>query len=141
MALARGPSTILLKEPIIPNNMIEDDLRGLLAEDMDVDVYARLIPLGMPECVMVQEIGGQSVMGGVHRASHTITVMACSSSIETAGQRMRAARDLLTQGLPATIGGTHYYTAVPLADGSLRMKAVNGPRYIEYVDMTVEASI
>ena len=38
--------------------MIEDDLRGLLAEDMDVDVYARLIPLGMPECVMVQEIGG-----------------------------------------------------------------------------------
>ena len=141
MALERGPSTILLKEPIIPNNMIEDDLRGLLAPDMDVDVYARLIPLGMPECVTVQEIGGQAVSAGIRRTSHTISVMAVSSDMETAGQRMRAARDLLTQGIPATIGNTHYYTAVPLADGSLKMKAVNGPRYIEYVDMQVVASI
>ena len=141
MALVRGPSSILLKDAVNPIIMIEDDLRGLLAEDIDVDVYARLIPLGLPECVMVQEIGGQIIGGGVHRTRHTITVMACSSNIETAGQRMREARNLLTAGLPATINGTHYYTAVPLADGSLKMKANNGPRYIEYVDMSVEASI
>jgi len=141
MALVRGPSSILLKDAVNPIIMIEDDLRGLLAEDIDVDVYARLIPLGLPECVMVQEIGGQIIGGGVHRTRHTITVMACSSNIETAGQRMREARNLLTAGLPATINGTHYYTAVPLADGSLKMRANNGPRYIEYVDMSVEASI
>lgn len=141
MALVRGPSSILLKDAVNPMIMIEDDLRGLLAEDIDVDVYARLIPLGLPECVMVQKIGGQIIGGGVHRTRHTITVMACSSNIETAGQRMREARNLLTAGLPATIGNTHYYTAVPLADGSLKMRANNGPRYIEYVDMSVEASI
>lgn len=121
--------------------MIEDDLRGLLAEEMDVDVYARLIPLGMPECVMVQEIGGQALNAGIRRTSHTISVMACSQDQETAGQLMRAARNLITAGIPATIGNTHYYTAVPLADGSLKMKASNGPRYVEYVDMQVVASI
>lgn len=121
--------------------MIEDDLRGLLAEEMDVDVYARLIPLGMPECVMVQEIGGHLVNSGIRRTSHTVTVMACSSNQATAVQRMKDARDLLTTGIPATIGGTHYYTAVPLADGSLKMKSVSGPKYVEFVDMTVEASL
>lgn len=141
MALVRGPSSILLKDAVNPKIMIEDDLRGLLAEDMAVDVYARFIPMDLPECVMVQEIGGQIIGGGVHRTRHTITVMACSADIETAGQRMREARNLITAGLPATIGGTHYYTAVPLADGSLKRKVENGPRYIEFVDMAVEASI
>ena len=121
--------------------MIEDDLRGLLAVDMDVDVYARLIPSGMPECVMVQEVGGHAVDAGIRRTSHTISVMACSQDQETAGLLMRTARDLITEGIPATIDGTHYYTAVPLADGSLKMKATNGPRYVEYVDMQVVASI
>ena len=141
MALVRGPSSILLKDAVNPIIMIEDDLRGLLAEDMTVDVYARFIPADLPECVTVQEIGGQIVGGGVHRTRHTITIMACSANMETAGQRRREARNLLTAGLPATIGGTHYYTAVPLADGSLKRKAENGPRYIEFVDMAVEASI
>ena len=47
--------------------MIEDDLCTLLAGEIGVDVYARLIPIGMPECVMVQEIGGHSSTAGIRR--------------------------------------------------------------------------
>jgi hypothetical protein len=121
--------------------MIEDDLRGLLDDAMDVDVYSRLIPLDLPECVTVQEIGGDHVDAGIRRTSHTITVMAVSSVQATAIQRMKFARNYLIRNIPATIGATHYYTAVPMADGSLKMKALNGPRYVEYVDMQVVASI
>ena len=48
--------------------MIEDDLRGLLANELDEDVYARLIPVGMPECVVVQNMGGSTARAGIRRA-------------------------------------------------------------------------
>lgn len=121
--------------------MIEDDLRGLLADAMDVDVYARLIPLGMPECVMVQEIGGRTSSAGIRRNYHTVSVMAVSISQASAIQRMKFARNFLTENIPADISGTHYYKARPLADGSLKMKSVNGPKYVEYCDIEVEASL
>lgn len=119
--------------------MIEDDLRGLLVDELDVDVYARLIPVGMPECVMVQEVGGRSSTAGIRRNYHTISVMACSADRETAGERMREARNILTTRIPAEINGTHYYTAVPLADGSLDMKAER--KYVTYCDIEVGCSL
>lgn len=119
--------------------MIEDDLRTMLASELDVDVYARLIPIGMPECVMVQEIGGRSSPAGIRRNYRTISVMACSADRETAGQRMREARNILTTRIPAEINGTHYYTAVPLADGSLDMKAER--KYVTYCDIEVGCSL
>ena len=121
--------------------MIEDDLRSILADEFDVDVYARLIPPELPECIMVQEVGGRSSAAGVRRNYHTISVMAVSSDRETAGQRMRDVRNFLTASLPADVGGTHYYTAVPLADGNLKMKAKRGPVYIAFVDIEVGCSI
>ena len=54
---------------------------------------------------------------------------------------LRTARDALITNLPWTSASTHYYTARSLADGSLKRKALNGPRYIEYVDMEVVASL
>ena len=121
--------------------MIEDDLRGLLSDNMEAAVYARLIPLEMPESVTVQEIGGSAIDAGIRRTRHTISVMAVSGNQETAGQLMREARDILITNIPADIGGTHYYTATALADGSLFIKRLNGPKYVEYCDMEVEASI
>ena len=121
--------------------MIEDDLRGLLADELDVDVYARFIPMELPECVVVQEIGGRSSTAGVRRNYRTISLMAVSSDRETAGQRMRASRNFLTASIPADINGTHYYTAVPQADGNLLMKAKHGPVYIAFVDIEVGCSI
>ena len=54
---------------------------------------------------------------------------------------MRKARNKLVKLLPATVGTTHYYTAIPLADGKLEYKTNNGPKYVAYVDMEVGASI
>jgi hypothetical protein len=121
--------------------MIEDDLRGMIAEGMDVDVYARLIPLELPECVVVQQIGGRSSTAGVRRNYRTVTLMAVSTDREKAGQMMRACRNFLTAHIPAEINGTHYYTAVPQADGKLLLKAKNGPRYVTFVDIEVGCSI
>lgn len=119
--------------------MIEDDLRTLLAGELDVAVYSRLFPIGMPESVMVQEIGGRSSTAGIRRNYRTISVMACSASRDAAGERMREARDILVRSIPADINGTHYYTAVPQADGSLWMKAER--KYVAYVDIEVGCSI
>ena len=121
--------------------MIEDDLCTLLAGEIGVDVYARLIPIGMPECVMVQEVGGRSSTAGIRRNYRTVAIMSCSSDQETAGKRMREARDYLIEHLPAKINGTHYYTAEALADGTLFMKSANGPRYVVSVDMEVDCSL
>ena len=121
--------------------MIEDDLRGLLADHFDVDVCARIIPSEMAEGIVVQEIGGRYSSAGIRRTYHLISVMGISMNENTAGQRMRAARDYLTASIPATIGGTHYYTAKAQADGKLDFKGLNGPRYVEYVDMEVATSL
>lgn len=121
--------------------MIEDDLRGLIDPETEVEVYARLIPLGLPECIVLQEIGGRTSTAGIRRNYRTVSVMAVSSDRETAGQRMRWGRNFLTENIPAYINGTHYYKATPLADGTLLMKARNGPRYITYCDMEVECSL
>lgn len=121
--------------------MIEDDLRGLLADELDVDVYARLIPVGMPECAVVQNMGGSTARAGIRRAYYTVSIMGVSADRETAGQIMRKARNKLVRALPATVGTTHYYTAIPLADGKLNYKTNNGPKYVAYVDMEVGASL
>lgn len=121
--------------------MIEDDLRGLLATGTDIDVYARLIPMDASECIVLQEIGGRSSTAGIRRNYRTVSVMACSEDRETAGQRMRWSRDYLTENLPSLINGTYYYTAVPLADGTLLEKRKNGPLYVTFCDMEVASSI
>lgn len=121
--------------------MIEDDLRGLLADELDEDVYARLIPVGMPECVVVQNMGGSTARAGIRRAYYTISVMGVSADRERAGQIMRRARNKLVKALPVKIGDTHYYTAIPLADGKLDYKTNNGPKYVAFVDMEVGASL
>ena len=122
--------------------MIEDDLRTLLSERIPgVRIFSRMIPLDLPECITVQEIGGGYVKAGIRRAVQRVTVMAVSTSKATAEDRVRQARDELIKGLPSDIEGTHYYTARALADGSLKKKALNGPRYIEYVDLEVVASL
>ena len=122
--------------------MIEDDLRDIIAENLPgVAVYSRMIPIDLPECVCVQEIGGSYVLGGIHRARQTITVLAVSTCKAIAENRLREARDALITHIPATVGSTHYYTAKSLADGSLKKKAARGPAYIEFVDMEVVASL
>lgn len=121
--------------------MIEDDLRTLLSPVTDVSIYSRLIPAGMPECIMIQEIGGRSSGAGIRRNYRTVAIMSCSSDRETAGRRMREARDYLIEHLPAKINGTHYYTAEALADGSLFMKSASGPKYVVSVDMEVDCSL
>lgn len=121
--------------------MIEDDLRDLLNDGFDVTVCARLIPEEMTEGIVVQKVGGRPSLAGIRRAYHLISVMGVSLDEETAGQRMRAARDYLTTHIPADVGQVHYYTAVPRADGSLMTKTENGPRYVEFVDMEVGCSI
>ena len=122
--------------------MIEDDLRDIIADAIPgIAVYSRQIPMDLPECVCVQEIGGSYVKGGIRRAAQRITVMAVSTCKATAENRLREARDALITCIPATVGGTHYYTAKSLADGSVKKKAARGPAYIEYVDMEVVASL
>lgn len=121
--------------------MIEDDLRILLADEIEADVYSRYYPAGMPECVVVQEIGGRSSRAGIRRTYHLISIMGVSSDKETAGKIMRQARDALVRSLPFKTGNVHYYTAVPQADGSLLYKVPNGPKYVEYVDIEVGCSI
>lgn len=122
--------------------MIEDDLRDIISAQLPgVPVYSRLIPLNLPECIVVQELGGSYILGGIRRAAQTITVMAVSTCKATAENRLREARDALITRIPATVGGTHYYTAKSLADGSVKKKAARGPTYIEFVDMEVVASL
>ena len=121
--------------------MIEDDLRDLLIDEFDVTVCARLIPDEMTEGIVVQEVGGRPSLAGIRRTYHIISVMGISLDKDVASERMRAARDYLTTHIPATIGSVHYYTAVPQADGSLKTKTLDGPRYIEFVDMEVGCSI
>lgn len=121
--------------------MIEDDLRGLLADELDENVYARLIPVGMPECVVVQNMGGSTARAGIRRAYYIISIMGVSADRERAGQIMRKARNKLVRALPVKIGDTHYYTAIPLADGKLDYKTNNGPKYVAFVDMEVGASL
>lgn len=122
--------------------MIEDALRGIIADAItDVPVYSRLIPLPMPECICVQEDGGTVVNAGIRRTRHRVTVLACSSDRTEAVTLLRRARDALITRIPADADGIHYYTAVGLGDGSLRKKALNGPRYIEFTDLEVTASL
>lgn len=121
--------------------MIEDDLRNLLASEFDVDVIARILPSEMTEGIVVQEIGGRSSKAGIRRNYHLVSVMGISMTKETASQRMKAARDYLITHIPMTVGGTHYYTARAQADGKLDYVTLNGPRYVEFVDMEVGASL
>lgn len=121
--------------------MIEDDLRTLLSPVTDVSIYSRLIPADMPECVVVQEIGGRTGRAGIRRAYRLISVMGVSRDASLSQERMLRARDYLTTHIPVTIGSTHYYKAVPMADGNLLMKSLNGPKYVHYCDIEVEASL
>ena len=121
--------------------MIEDDLRILLADGLEADVYSRIIPTEMPECIVVQEIGGRTSRASIRRAYYIISIMGVSADRERAGQIMRRARNKLVRALPVKIGDIHYYTAIPLADGKLDYKTNNGPKYVAFVDMEVGASL
>lgn len=122
--------------------MIEDDLRDIIGDIIPgVAVYSRMIPPDLPECICIQEIGGSYIKGGIRRAAQRISVMAVSTCKATAENRLREARDAIITCLPATVGGTHYYTAKSLADGSVKKKAARGPAFIEYVDMEVLVSL
>lgn len=122
--------------------MIEDDLRELIGSKLPGKaVYSRLIPLTLPECIVVQANAGTPTTASIRRAIHRITLMAVSEDAGSAAQILRMARDAVITGLPFDSASTHYYTATTLADGSLKRKALNGPRYIEYVEMEVLASL
>lgn len=122
--------------------MIEDGLRGIIADNFDVvPVYSRLIPLPMPECICVQVDGGTPVSAGIRRTRYKVVLSACSADRTKALKLLRIARNVLITHVPADADGIHYYTAVADADGSLRRKTVNGPRYVEFTDFTVEASL
>lgn len=119
--------------------MIEDDLRTILADELDCPVYARLVPPLVADCVTVQELGGASTTNGIRRAYHRVSVMAVSEDRTTALIRLRQARNALIVNIPAEVNGTYYYTAMALADGSLKTR--EGRRFIEYTDMEVVAGI
>ena len=122
--------------------MIEDDLRELIGSELPgYSVYSRIIPIDLPQCIVVQEGAGQPSTASIRRATHRVTMMAVSQDKGTAANMLRTARDALIPGIPWTSATTHYYTARAMADGSVRRKALNGPRYIEYVDMEVVASL
>jgi len=121
--------------------MIEDDLRELLSDAFDIGVYSRLIPTEMPECIVVQEIGGRASRASIRRAYRLISVMAVSKDAQQAQEWMLRARDYLTTHIPVTIGSTHYYRATPQANGDLLMKSLNGPKYVHYCDIEVVVSI
>ena len=122
--------------------MIEDDLRELIGSRLPgTDVYSRLIPVSLPECVVVQAEAGTPRTASIRRANHRVVLLAVSREKDQAMSLLRTARDALITNLPWTSASTHYYTARSLADGSLQRKALNGPRYSEYVDMEVVASL
>ena len=117
--------------------MIEDDLRGFLDAQSDVPVYARYIPPEVPECLAVVENGGVHNTSSIRRATHSISIESASTDQRKAKDRLNRARDYLTTQIPAEINGTHYYTAVPLADGNLLVKTAHGPTYIYHVTLEV----
>ena len=117
--------------------MIEDDLRELLAPAIGVPVYSRQLPPNLPDCVCIQNIGGLHTNGNIRRAVHFISVLACSRRIEDARQYLNSSRNFFTTHLPADINGTHYYVAIPQADGELLIKPPRGPVYILHVTMEV----
>ena len=123
--------------------MIEDDIRDILAGQIPgVTFISRLIPMALPECVVVQEIdGGTPSTAGIRRASHRISLMAISSSQRYAQDLRDTVRTVLIKNIPADLNGTHYYTARPLDTSSHRNKTPAGPKYIEIADMEVVASL
>lgn len=123
--------------------MIEDDLRELIGSRVPgIAVYSRIIPLAMPECIVVLSDGGTPTRASIRRADHRITLLGVSRDRSLASNLVRAARDALIEGCPWSSATTHYYTATAVAGSpSLRRKAYNGPRYIESVSMEVVASL
>ena len=73
----------------------------------------------------------------VRRATHSISIESASTDQRKAKDRLNRARDYLTTQIPAEINGTHYYTAVPMADGNLLVKTAHGPTYIYHVTLEV----
>jgi len=116
--------------------MIEDDLR-LLMQSIAIPVYSRLIPPRVDEALSVQVSGGYPVKAGIRRASHTVTILSVSRSKANAMRNLAIARDFLITHIPADVNGTHYYTAVPLADGNMLVKSPRGPTYIYHVTLEV----
>lgn len=122
--------------------MIEDDIRELIGSKLpDTEVYSRLIPIHLPTCIVVLSDGGTPQTSSIRRARHRITLLSIAATQYSAKQALVQARDALIEGTPFDTASAHYYTATALADGSLTQKALNGPRYIESVDMEVVASL
>ena len=117
--------------------MIEDELREFLAPYTTVPVYSRQLPPDLPECFCIQEIGGRTSNSSIRRAVHFISIMACSDRLERARELLNEARNIYTTELPAEIGTKHYYYGVPLAEGTIKMRASRGPAYILHATMEV----
>lgn len=122
--------------------MIEDDIREVLGHALPgTDVYARLIPLTLPECVTIQSLGGTPSTSSIRRATHRVTVMACSHDRDRSLTMCREARDALIKACPFDTADAHYYLAKPLASGSLKKQTLNGPAYVEFTDLEVLVSL
>lgn len=120
--------------------MIEDDLRTIISDAVGVDVYARLVPPLVTECVSVQAAGGSAVAAGIHKARYTVTILGVSEDRDTARSYVRTARDYLVRHLPQDVDGTHYYLARPLDSGAVRTVPPNRTS-VEYAGLEVLASL
>lgn len=124
--------------------MIEDDLRTIVESGMDgIPVYARLIPLALPECVSVQLVGGAPMTTTIRKSRHTVSLMAVSDDRAKADRIMRTARDTLVSAMPCDSEDTHFYHAQPLGEGCIEQvrPAGDGVAYISFVDLEVLASL
>ena len=122
--------------------MIEDDLREILSAQLPgVPIYSRVIPMTLPECIVVQELGGTPSTAGIRRATHRVAVMAISASQEYAMDLRETARTALIKSMPAGHAGTHYYIARPLDSSAEKRKTPAGPKYIAFADLEVVASL
>ena len=122
--------------------MIEDDIRGVIGQALTgTDVYARLIPPTLPECVMIQELGGTPSTSSIRRATHKVTVMACTQDRGKSIDLCRRARDALITACPFDTADAHYYHARAMAEGSIKQETRNGPSYVEFVDLEVLVSL
>lgn len=122
--------------------MIEDDIRGVIGQALaGVDVYARLIPSTLPDCVTIQSLGGTPSTSSIRRATHRISVMACTQDRGRSIALCREARDALITACPFDTANAHYYNARAMAEGSIKKVTLNGPSYIEFVDMEVLVSL
>ncbi len=124
--------------------MIEDDLRAAIGQAVSgVDVYARQIPLDLPQCITVQLLGGRPSTSSIRRATHIVNVMAVSEDREMSDYLVRQGRDALIQAIPFDSADAHYYTARAVTEGCITevRPSSGGVVYVSFVDMEVVVSL